>query len=275
MQGKKINILDIYNEIKNFCETYNNWPKKYANPKTEYQKLSNRLYLQILRILKNKIWRESCNIIKNEEGKTIYDALMDLKSKYKKEEKAIFKIIEKLKNYCEKYNEFPTKCLSPKTEKEKESRDIYYALRNSNYFSVVREFKYSDDKIDNISVKTIIDYYYFKYGIKDIWVAKDSHDIAATSYYYVISIWKELENNNGEMVKYYYDSLKNLLKNKFSNFDLEEIINILNQDIDIITEYFLHKYLTCSIGNDTWIYFYKSLYEYSLYKKQNNLKKDR
>lgn len=268
-------VLRILKELKVYCETYKRWPKIYSKATNDEERLSHRLAFFLYRNGYHSKKKEfKYKDIITDSSRTVIEEIDELFNKYanlsNKSEIYILKIVNSLKEYCEAYHEFPRSINAPTTEKEKESRRLYNWLNNNGYFK--GKFNYINIKSGNISIKSIIDYYYFMYGVKDIWIAKDSHDLGTKAYYYIINIWKELDSNNDVMINYYYESLKNLLGNRFSNFNLEEIMDILKEDLDTISNYFLHKYLTCSIENDTWIYFYKSLYEYSLYKKENTLK---
>lgn len=266
-------VLKKVEEIKLYCNKYQEWPRYIDNPTTEKDRESNRLYAWICYSGYLKKEFKYDNILSQNGVKIRYELDSLYNKLYDKRIDNLLTMAESLKKYCEEYQEWPKQHSNLKTEKEKKSQKLYRWLFNSGYIS--GNFKFTHVKFNGTSVKTILDYYYFMYGVNNIWSAKDSHDVAASSYYYVINIWKELENNNEEMVKYYYEALKNLLGNKFSQFNVEEIMNILSHDIDSISEYFLHKYLEYSIANDTWIYFYKSLYEYSLYKKQNKIESSR
>ncbi len=270
-------------EIIKYCDKYKEFPVRTQKRKqTKKDKKANSL----------SSWLNKNNYLSPDEpfkfadvkfkSKTLKEILDDLFNRYgnisKFDSMHVIEMALKIKEYCETYNEFPARVRKSKTgtrtKKEEESYQLYNWLYNSGFFDN-NDFKYNDVLITNeLSVKSLLDYYYNVYMVKgneedvsitNIWQAKDSKNIGLSCYYYVVEYWISKNKNNEVMMKYYLDALEMKLKQHLIYINIGELVMILDFPKENRDQYLYQKYLEYSIQNQNDLaLFYHALYEYSL-----------
>lgn len=234
----------------------------------EFPKSDTKLYLWLLRSGYFKGEFKYSNIV-DDKGVNIKLRLDRLKDRYGKVYKETREIIE----YSIKYNEWPSNVSNPVSEKDKTSDRLRKWLYYSGYMTGI--FKYSDYRYtDGTSLKDVLDNCYATYTNKNfdkideeksslnIWIAKNSENVVLSIYYYILAIYKSLDEEKRDSVKYYKDALKDKLKTNGYNLDINLLINLYYESLNEQRDYFYQEYIKYSIANNELALLYKNLFNY-------------
>ena len=259
-------VLGFVKLLKNYCEKYKEWPKKYQYVKTKRENISTRLFnwIKASNFYKGKE-EFKYNELVDENGNNIYEVLKELYIKYGYQVQnynphAIY-MARQLEDYCRTFEEWPSQLGDPNTIKGQLSKQLYiYVLRNG---CIKEESEYSHYDIENeegIKIGSIVDNCYHEYATKkhtasnytipkEIWEQRSIKDIGMSLFHDLMKLITYRKSN--DYSKYYktLETMNQNIENNNINIDLVELSKVIGLDLQKKKAYFYKKYTLCSIMN--------------------------
>lgn len=168
-RGSVFYHIEKVKQLKSYCETYEEWPRKIKNPKTEREVLSSNLGNWMIKRTSDEA--EDWMIENSIDGNPIVEVLKELRDGYSSlifvNRPYVVDKIEEIISYCNKYKEFPGRVGEPTNEKEILSDQIRLWLYNHGYLNENKDFQFAKVIIkDGKTAKEILDKLYKKYEHK-------------------------------------------------------------------------------------------------------------